>query len=43
MNLSAFSLVVDAIFVVLLVVTIVYAIKLNKRISDLRARETEPP
>jgi hypothetical protein len=41
MNLSAFSLVVDAVFVVLLVVTIVYAIKLNARISDLRTRETE--
>jgi len=41
MNLSAISLVVDAAFVVLLVVTIVYAVKLNARISDLRTRETD--
>ena len=41
MNLSAFTLIVEAVFVVLLLVTIVYAVKLNARISGLRARESE--
>lgn len=41
MNLSAFTLIFEAVFVVLLLVTIVYAVKLNTRISGLRERDSE--
>lgn len=41
MTLSGFALWFEAGFAVLLLVTIVYAIKLNARMSDLRARDSE--
>ncbi len=41
MNLSAFTLIFEAVFAVLLLVTIVYAVKLNIRISGLRERDSE--
>ncbi len=41
MNLSVFTLMFEAVFAVLLLVTIVYAVKLNISISGLRERESE--
>ncbi len=41
MNLSVFTLMFEAVFAVLLLVTIVYAVKLNVRISGLRERDSE--
>lgn len=41
MNLSAFTLLFEAGFAILLLVTIVYAVKLNTRISALRERDSE--
>ena len=41
MTLSAWTMVVEAIFAILLVVTIVYAVKLNDRLSRLRERDAE--
>ena len=41
MNLSAFTLLFEAGFAILLLVTIVYAVKLNTRISGLRERDSE--
>ena len=41
MNLAAFTLLFEAGLAVLLVVTIVYAVKLNLRISGLRERDSE--
>ncbi len=41
MNLSAVTVLVETGFAILLLVTIVYAVKLNTRISRLRGRDTE--
>ena len=41
MNLPAFTLMFEVVFAVLLLVTIVYAVKLNIRISGLRERDSE--
>ncbi len=41
MTLSAWTLLVEATFAVLLAVTIVYAVKLNDRLSRLRERDSE--
>ncbi len=41
MNLSVFTLMFEAVFAVLLLVTIVYAVKLNIRISGLHERDSE--
>lgn len=41
MTLSAFAWVFEAVFAALLAVTIVYAIKLNARMSELRGRDSE--
>ena len=41
MNLPVFTLMFEAVFAVLLLVTIVYAVKLNIRISSLHERDSE--
>ncbi len=41
MTLAAFTLMFEAVFAVVLLVTIVYAVKLNARISGLRERDSE--
>ncbi len=41
MTLAAFTLMFEAVFAVLLLVTIVYAVKLNIRISHLHERDSE--
>lgn len=41
MTLSAFAWLFEAVFAVVLLVTIVYAIKLNSRMSELRERDSE--